>query len=78
MRYAAFGIDIGKSVFHVVGLDAAGRVALRRRASRRKLFDLLAGLEPTLVGMEASCGAHHIARSQREQGHDARRIPRSS
>ncbi len=75
MRYAAIGIDIGKSVFHVVALDAEGQVALRRKVTRRKLFDLLLGIEPTLVGMEASCGAHHLARSLRAHGHDARLIP---
>jgi Tfp pilus assembly PilM family ATPase len=31
---AVIGIDIGKSSFHVVGLDGRGAIALRQRWSR--------------------------------------------
>ena len=34
MEVTTLGIDLGKNVFHVVGLDARGRVAIRRRVSR--------------------------------------------
>jgi hypothetical protein len=35
MQIATIGIDIGKSSFHVVGLDARGAIVLRRRCSRK-------------------------------------------
>lgn len=75
MDIAAIGIDLGKSTFHLVALDAAGRVALRRKLTKRRLIDLAATLPPTLIGMEACGGAHHLGRILREQGHDARIIP---
>jgi len=31
---ASIGIDIGKEVFHLVGFDADGKVALRRKIKR--------------------------------------------
>ena len=67
---AAVGIDLGKSTFHLVALDQAGQIVLRR-----KLVDLTATLKSTLIGMEACGGAHFLARLLREQGHDARIIP---
>ena len=33
------GIDIGKDVFHVVGFDADGKIALRRKIKRLALTD---------------------------------------
>lgn len=75
MDVAAIGIDLGKSTFHLVALDRAGQIALRRKLTRRKLVDLVATLPPTLIGMEACGGAHFLARLLREQGHDARIIP---
>jgi len=78
MDIAAISIDLGKSTFHLVALDTAGGVVLRRKLTKRKLIDLAATLPPTLIGMEACGGAHHLGRILREQGHDARIIRRSS
>ena len=62
MQIATIGIDIGKSSFHVVGLNARGAIVRRRRCSRNQLMRELANLPPCLVGMEACCGAHHLGR----------------
>jgi len=29
------GIDLGKTVFHAVGLDATGKVVIRKKCSRK-------------------------------------------
>jgi hypothetical protein len=34
MKIHALGIDLGKTVFHLVGLDAIGQVVVRKRCSR--------------------------------------------
>ena len=48
------GIDLGKNVCCVVGLDASGAVVLRRERVRRDtLIDLVAKLPACIVGMEA-------------------------
>jgi transposase len=72
MHIAVIGIDLGKNSCSVVGLDAAGRVVLRRRASREGVVKLTAGLACCVVAMEACCGAHHLGRVLREQGHQVR------
>ena len=75
MDIAAIGIDLGKTTFHLIALDAAGHVTLRRKFTKPKLVALTATLPPTLIGMEACGGAHHLGRLLRAQGHDARLIP---
>jgi transposase len=75
MGLAAIGLDLGKSVFHVVGTDAEGAVVLRKRLSRSQLLAFFAELPPALVGMEACCGSHWLARELVRLGHDARLMP---
>jgi transposase len=75
MQIATIGIDIGKSSFHVVGLDARSAIVLRRRCSRRQLMRDFANLPPCLVGMEACCGAHHLGQRLVTFGHTVRLIP---
>ena len=31
---ATVGIDLGKNTFHLIGMDARGRIVLRRKISR--------------------------------------------
>ena len=56
MTIATLGIDLGKSVFHLVGQDAQGSTVLRRRMTRRQLIILTATLPVCRIGMEACCG----------------------
>ena len=72
MKIAVLGIDLGKNVCSMVGLDASGAVVLRRRVRRDTLIDLVAKLPACIVGMEACCGAHHLGRLFAAQGHAVR------
>jgi hypothetical protein len=47
------GLDIAKSVFQVHGVDAGGRVVVRRQLKRRYVLAFFQKLTPCLVGMEA-------------------------
>src|ERR1700730_44099 len=62
MIVSVLGIDLGKNICSIVGLDASGAVILRRRAKRETLIGLAAKLSPCIVAMEACCGAHHLGR----------------
>ena len=62
-RIAKLGVDLGKNVCSLVGLNASGAVVLGRRAKRETLIALAAKLSPCVVAMEACCGAHHLASS---------------
>jgi transposase len=57
-----------------VGLDGTGRVVLKRRLHRDGLTKLAASLPACMMAMEACCGAHHLGRVLRTQGHDVRLI----
>ena len=72
MKISVLGIDLGKNVCSVVGLDASGAVVLRRRAKRETLIALASKLPPCIVGMEACCGAHHLGHVFLGQGHEVR------
>ena len=72
MKVHVLGIDLGKNVCSLVGLDETGAVVLRRRAKRETLIALAAKLPPCIIGMEACCGAHHLGRLFTDQGHDVR------
>lgn len=75
MELHAIGIDLGKTVFHLVGLDSSGNVIGRKRCSRTQLLKYTANLQVQRIGMEACSGSHFLARALREQGHAARLIP---
>src|SRR3954447_23400421 len=72
MLIAVLGIDLGKNSCSVVGLDVGGRVVLRRRLTRDGVVKLAAGLPGCVMAMEACCGAHHLGRRLRDQGHQVR------
>jgi transposase len=74
---AVLGIDIGKNVFHLIGLDARGNIVLRAKVSRTQLAVRLANLPQCLIGMAACVGAHHLSRRLIALGHDARMMPAS-
>jgi transposase len=72
MQIAVLGIDLGKNSCSVVGLDGCGRVVLRRRLQREGVVKLATELPGCVMAMEACCGAHHLGRRLRDQGHQVR------
>ncbi|WP_321857470.1 IS110 family RNA-guided transposase [Paraburkholderia tropica] len=72
---ARMGIDIGKSAFHVVGLDAKGKPVFKGRFTRERLLEFLARASPTIIGMEACPGSNWLARKAIGQGHQVRIVP---
>ena len=75
MTLHVLGIDLGKTVFHLVGMDSSGRVVIRKRCSRKQLLAFTANLQVELIGMESCSGSHFLGRALREQGHQVRLIP---
>jgi transposase len=66
------GIDLAKNVFSLHGVDAQGRIVLRKTISRGKLLALIAQLPCCVIGLEACSGAHEWARQFIKFGHDPR------
>ena len=75
MELHTIGIDLGKTVFHLVGLNLRGEVVVRKKFSRTQLLRFTANIHVALIGMEACGGAHFLGRVLREQGHEVRLIP---
>ena len=75
MELDTIGIDLGKTVFHLVGLNRAGEVVVRRKCSRLQLLRFTSNLRVRLIGMESCGGSHFLGRALREQGHEVRLMP---
>jgi transposase len=75
MNIQALGIDLGKNVFHLVGLDSSGQVVVRKRCSRTQLLTFTANLQTQIIGMEACSGSHFLGKALRAQGHEVRLMP---
>ena len=71
-KISVLGVDLGKNVCSVVGLDASGAVVMRRRMRRDTLIGLAEKLPACVVGMEACCDSHHVGRVFASHGHDVR------
>ena len=69
------GLDIAKSVFQVHGVDAAGRVVIRRQLKRRHVLAFFQRLRPCLIGIGACASSHHWSRELQAVGHTVRLMP---
>ena len=69
------GLDIAKSVFQVHGIDAEGKVLIRRQLKRRYVLAFFQKLPPCLVGIEACATSHHWSRELKALGHTVRLMP---
>ena len=74
-RASVFGIDIGKNVFHVVGVDVGGQPVQKARFRRESLLQFFERTAPALIGMESCPGSQWLARKLIALGHRVRIIP---
>ena len=72
MKASTIGLDIAKQVFQVHGADKKGRAVFRRKLKRNEVGRFFSGLEPCVVGIEASGSAHYWARVLGGLGHTVR------
>src|SRR5207302_9896413 len=75
--YVALVKTIPRAKAEGVGVDAAGKVVIRRRLQPSEIAAFFADLPACLVGIEACATAHHWARLIGASGHQARLIPPS-
>src|SRR4051794_5979533 len=69
------GLDLGKSIFQVHGVDREGAVIVQRRITRARLLAFFAKQPACLVGMEACAAAHYWARELQKLGHRVKLMP---
>ena len=75
MKINTVGLDLAKNVFQVHGIDAEGRVVVRRALRRRQVMAFFGKLEPCLIGMEACGTSHYWARELIGLGHQVKLMP---
>lgn len=75
MQITTIGLDLAKNVFHVVGLNQANKMVLKKKLTRSKLLTYFAQIERCLVAMEACRSAYYWAREIQGLGHQVRLIP---
>ena len=64
----SLGIDIGKTWFHLVGMNRAGKPTCRKKVKRTELLSIVNQWQPDLIGMEACAGSQYLAREMIAQG----------
>lgn len=74
-RITTIGLDLAKSVFQIHGIDADGKVVVRRKLRRAELVEYFAKLPPCLIGMEACGTSHYWARELSQLGHTVKQLP---
>src|SRR5258708_40001140 len=75
MELHTIGIDLGKTVFHLVGLNLRGEVVVCKKFSRLQLLRFTANRQVQLIGMEACGGSPFFGRGPPGQGHEVWPIP---
>jgi transposase len=72
---AVYGVDLGKNLFHIVGLDVTGQVIQKAKFRRETVLIFFERVDPAVVGVEACPGSQWFARKLQAMGHRVRIIP---
>lgn len=72
---STIGLDLTKNVFQVHGVDAGGKIIIRKRLRRSEVLKFFESLRPCLIGIEACATAHHWSRELGKLGHTVRLMP---
>jgi transposase len=74
MEITTIGIDLAKNVFQVHGVNAQGKMVLKKQLKRNQIATFFVNLPACLIGMEACGSAHYWGRKLQELGHTVRLI----
>ncbi len=75
MQITTIGLDLAKNVFHLVGLNQAGKKVLRKKLKRSQMLTYFANLPVCTVAMEACASAHYWGRELKKFGHTVKLLP---
>ena len=65
------GIDVAKTVFQIQGLDENKKCIIKKKMTRKKLYEFLATLSPCTIVMEACAGSNYLSRKFCKKGGQA-------
>ena len=75
MNGTIIGLDLAKTIFHIVALNQAGKQVRRKKLRRSQLRGFLIQTEPHQIAMEACASAHYWAREFQSMGHKVVLLP---
>ena len=75
MSQVMYGLDIGKTTFHLIGRDERGHEVIRKKFSRTKLLEFFTNHSPTTISLEACSGAHWLGRQLQSRLHQVKLLP---
>lgn len=73
-QITTLGIDLAKNSFNLHGINATGKVVIKKKLTRSQLSSTIANLPKCLIGMEACGGANYWSREFLKYGHDVKLI----
>lgn len=74
MNITTVGLDLAKSVYHVVCCNQAGKIIRKRILRRSEILAFFSTLPKCLVGIESCSSAHYWAREIQKLGHQVKLI----
>lgn len=74
MYVTTMGLDVAKQVFQVHGVDAHGKVVVRKQLRRKAVVEYFTKLPACEIGMEAGSSSHYWARRLSGLGHRVKLI----
>ena len=75
MKITTLGIDLAKTVFHLVGLDEKGHEVMKKKVSRKDLAATVQNIPPCRIAMEAFGSASFWGRKFEAMGHTVILLP---
>jgi len=75
MKSNIIGLDIAKSIFHLVEINDRGKEIRRKSLSRSKMLEYFANIELCTVALEACGGSNYWGRKLIKIGHNVKIIP---
>ena len=74
MNITTIGLDLAKSVSHLVCCNQAGKIVRKKMLRRNQVLHFFSELSPCLVGVESCASAHYWAREIAKYGHQVKQI----
>ncbi len=74
MNITTVGLDLAKSVSHLVCCNQAGKIVRKKMLRRNQVLHFFSELSPCLVGVESCASAHYWAREIAKYGHQVKQI----
>ncbi len=75
MNIKTIGLDIAKTIFHLVCLDQYGNQLLKKKLRRRQVLIYFANLEPCIIAIEGCASSYYWQRELTKLGHRVKLLP---